>query len=291
MNNNQVFSQRSCTTREKISFTFQQGLRMKVLIFCVALFPGQIALANGGDIVVRTGEKTTVATIAASQKIILPVTYDRSYCCEVLASDSSSQVKLQSVDFNFSEVLFQGAERGNTEPRIAERDGRRCFVIRRAAGNNSGSGSELTFNLGFTSGSSANDVSINCQETTLFCGFNTFASEVNVLEVSNTQTSDPSTPGFASVTAYTSMNITSRVPVERRDLSPLFVQASSRVDSLSITSLAGPSAFGTLAIAHDGAPGSLRARVARYGTGAGAVSSSGLTPGDTELCQTRNQMQ
>jgi len=98
---------------------------------------------------------------------------------------------------------------------------------------------------------------ISCEETTLIGGFNTAAGDFNFLEVTKSEpgelrmiaTGYSTTNGGPEVFSFGS-DFESNFPIERKDF--------------DIHSLVGPSAFGGVFIAHDGARGSITANLSQY---------------------------
>ena len=104
----------------------------------------------------------------------------------------------------------------------------------------------------------------NCDETTLYAGFNTSVTDFNFLELTNLLDTGTTSGGSRDLTAIvTAVNTVPNPDVTVINGESFTVPVGSRTD-VDIHSRSGPGAFGPVKICHNGAPGSLKAVVSQY---------------------------
>lgn len=211
-------------------------------------------------------------TIGQDVTLIAPTDYLRfsadagsSYACEVLAVGGLgngyfvSPVRVISDNGVGTTTTVTPRACGSDNPRTGVDPSRFCFVVP----------SQISFpsveiDVGWT-GVYPGNVRLTCDETTLYAGFNTSVTNFNFLELTNTL-DRATTESFllrnltATVTAINTAPATDVTIINGISVS---VPANSRTD-VDIHSAAGVGAFGPIKIAHDGAPGSLKAVVSQY---------------------------
>lgn len=175
-----------------------------------------------------------------------------SYCCELYATSTTSNAGLDGKFSMSGKSAIQGTLRGEAEPRITivpgftdtnAADNRACATI-------SESGSYL---LPIGSATPMEVVNVQCKNTTLRAGFNTFGTAFNFLECTNTSSSDVNAvlngKDFSGESKISNQSITLK-PGVRTDI--------------DIHSLVGPEIFGMLTLTHDTTKESVKCFLSRY---------------------------
>lgn len=132
-------------------------------------------------------------------------------------------------------------------------------------------------------------VRVSCDETTLYANFNTSVTDFNFLELTNTLDTT-TTHAFsprnltATVTALNTIPATDVVVIDNLSVS---IPEGSRTD-VDIHTAAGAGVFGPVKIAHNGAPGSLKAVVSQYNIT--STNPLDFAPVAQDVAQTRGQI-
>lgn len=209
---------------------------------------GEGILANGG----------TLQNVSSPFTFLVVPTANRSYCCTVNADNTEPFINSffhTPVGHEDSTITF--AARGGVEPVIvantvlkgAFENARACFIAPFS------SASTATVHFGGVSGNDiANNVSVRCDETSLYGGYNTSAGELNYLEITNTTDANLvvhiiATNEFASGATVIDQNLN--------------LGGNRRFD-LGIHELVPAGAFGSVKVLHDGPPGALSVAVSEY---------------------------
>ncbi len=194
-------------------------------------------------------------TVSNGDRLQTLVDPGSSYCCEIL--DASVNVLFNSVTVTLFSTLpgtvtVTGIARGNEPPRLGTGNSRVCFIVP------SDIYAPLAWIDIFAYAPTAN-VRMFCEETTLYGGFNTSVTDFNFLEMTNTS-AEGAAPISGSVTA---INVVATPNVTVIDRIGFSVNGNSRFD-FDIHARTGFGAFGPVKVAHDGAPGSLKAVMSQY---------------------------
>ena len=195
---------------------------------------------------------------------------NRSYACTLIAMDDGANLDFHSVTDPGSQ-LVSVAIIGDVTPAIQGDGG--DTANNRIAIIPSGTGTQTagTYQIGVANQStqlfSTTPVAVNgrvdCNETTLYGGYNTSISEFNFLEVLNTTNS--------TITgAITATNADGTVIINQQVFT---VQANRRAD-FDLHTAAGPGKFGLVQVVHTGPYGALQAYVSQY---EGPISNFALT--------------
>ncbi len=177
-----------------------------------------------------------------------------SYCCEAVSYSglvyfTASTVSVYHAD---GSLTVAGVYRGIEPPALLQNRGRICFVTPVFDGVGA---AVLSLTAG---GAPLTDVLLHCRETTLYGGFNTSVTDFNFLELTNTQYAGQNIAG-----TVTAKNVVPTPNVTVIDHVGFSVSGDSRVD-FDVHQRSGPGAFGPLRVAHDGAPGGLKAALTQY---------------------------
>ncbi|MCC6220613.1 MAG: hypothetical protein IT291_05145 [Deltaproteobacteria bacterium] len=187
------------------------------------------------------------STVSSGQVFSLQVEADRSYACTVLGDGTGTNLDLSDT-LSYSGGTLTGRFTGNMTPVVTEEgtlgDNRLSFTptvsgLHTMTLTNAESGGE--------------NAKIECQETTLYGGYNTNVSDFNFLELLNT-TND-------TVTALvTAINFDGTVVIDQQSVS---IAANRRAD-VDIHTAAGANKFGLIMVSHNGPFGALQGRVSMY---------------------------
>lgn len=265
---------------------FMASLRSILLIaYCCFFFVGQPSAF--GQTPLATDQQYTFSSLSDFQGFSLAPIANRSYCCEVWAQNAS-------VTFGtFNNWFKSGAQIRFAEQSVVDRGdylpvqyggSRVCWTqdVYAQFGN-------LQFGVTFDiagDDTSANNVTIRCDETTLYCGFNTSVSDFNFLELTNMNKARSAVEedwdlivDVAAADQVNNVNVAINAPDT--------IGAGKRVD-LDIHSASGPGVFGTIEITHDGPLGILQAIVSQYK--ASALGLPDFSPVAREICRPRKAM-
>lgn len=242
-----------------------EAARVFVLLFlpCVFIAPAQV-LAATDSVVATDGQERLIANMNSPSFIYIDGEPGRSYCCEIHETFnsnifSSTFAKFESVSslVGFGATPVPSVARGKTSPRVVTFGGhpaadsaRRCFIP-------TGNADYFQFMASFGPVGATNNnanITVRCEETTLFGGFNTSITDFNFLEIRNTSNSTIN----GSVTVTDAISDTTIINGQT-----FSVAAGDRVD-INLHEPAGPGKFGPVVVTHDGPYGSLQAQVSQY---------------------------
>lgn len=219
------------------------------------LFIANVALA-GGYITPNTSTAGDTTNTSDGETRNAAIENGNSYCCEFYAVDDGALISEVSTTVDASPD-FTAVERTITTPLMAQ--GKRlCFI------------STQTASAGFTVvdvAPSTTPVQVQCNETTLFGGYNTNANPFNFLEISNLTNQTINGKIFAT-------NFNGVVVINGANFSVL---AGRRTD-ISLHDAAGPNVFGLLKIVHDGPLGALQANTSFYSGPVSSLELKGTVP-------------
>ncbi|MCB0322945.1 MAG: hypothetical protein KDD69_05205 [Bdellovibrionales bacterium] len=214
-------------------------------------------------------DKAAVTITDKVNTITIPVVQNHSYCCEARAanfSDSYSFDVFKNMDGELPEVYERDIEGWNPPAITSFNSPRTCFaaddnfVITPAA--------RVSVSLVRDDASSA-PLTVECSDTTLVGGYNTFSSDYLFLELVNT---GGATDVDAIVLLEDSSGVTSRQSVS----------VSTRTD-VSIKELALSQRIGKISIIHNGSPNQLKAWLAEYRVDTAGLQSSFSLVGRSRL--------
>jgi hypothetical protein len=226
-----------------------------VLLYPTALFAQHFS-------VVGRQAQATMALVSDGDTFETSVDAGSSYCCETLppsgssAFFSSSTVQLRS--YSVPQSLISGRYAGFDSPRMHDGSARLCFVVPATTAF-----AWVVLSIGVVYGPLTN-VTIYCEETTLYGGFNTNVTDFNFLEITNTleKVTTPVSDRTLNLT-LTAVNTTPDPDVTIIDQEAFSVAAGTRRD-INIHERAGAGVFGTLKLTHNGAPGAIKAVLSQY---------------------------
>lgn len=241
-----------------------------------------VKLVVGQELAVPGGLLSTASSGDDVGFIAFP---NRSYCCLVHTA-SGDNARFSSVEIEGTTTAVSYFPRGMEQPVVVpeEPKSRACFIAPESLTDSDEIALSLQFGeSGFPA--VASNVRVRCDETTLFCGFNTSVTDFNFLEIQNTLGKTP-TGGIEKISGRVigvdvisgTTKLDQAFEVGRGETS------SKRVD-VDIHSKTGAGAFGPIVIIHDGPPGSIKAVVSQYNV----TSSTPLTfaPVAQEVCTPR----
>ncbi len=188
--------------------------------------------------------------------VVISATANRCYCCSILTKDGTDFPRFQNVKDSEGSVVRSSA-RGDREPSVPTLSGhpspsrtRLCFTAE-DTGNHS-----FTVLFGSDGAQSGSNVQVQCDETTMFGGYNTSITDFNFLELTNRLAEDALE---VTITATDEVNGgTVIIDGETQE-----IEAGRRAD-VDIHSRAGAGVFGNLTLCHDGPKGALRAVLNQY---------------------------
>lgn len=260
-----------------------------LLVVALGVFEGRASAQIPHDIVVGRTAGQDITLIASTDHIRFYADAGSSYSCEVLSPGGpangyfSAPVRVIADNGTGATTTVNPRACGSDNPRVGVDPARFCFIVPGTI-----SFPLVEVDVGWTGMYPAN-VRLTCDETTLYTGFNTSVTNFNFLELTNTL-DRATTESFllrdltASITAINTVPATDVVVINGASVTIL---ANSRTD-VDIHSAAGVGAFGPVKIAHNGAPGSLKAVMSQYNI----VTTSPLTfaPVSQEVAVTRGQL-
>ena len=232
-------------------------MKSKSLILLAAIFLlPSIALA-GGTITPGSNVGSQDRSVSDSSTVIGYFEANSSYCCEFYAMDNLQYIKEMSTSVTANSLdaeTVTAIDRTRTTPVMSAayltigpaplNANRLCFTA-------TGSGGHL---FTFTDVSADPiDVRYECNETSLYGGFNTNANPFNFLEITNTANNSISGKIYAQTFDGT-------LVINGQDFT---VNAGQRID-VDVHSAAGANVFGTIKITHDGPLGSIIANTSYY---------------------------
>ena len=198
------------------------------------------------------GAQSTLTSVVA----VLSVDAGRSYSCSVVGSDSESNLKFTTSDSAQPTWQFCGA----ITPELSHgsgddvADNRVCFI--------SSTAGTKSFGVQSMKGS-GEPARIECVETTLYGGYNTFVNPFNFLELLNISN--------APIRVYvTAVNYDGHIVVDNLS----YEIAANRRQDVDLHTPAGLSKYGLVKVTHNGPYGSLQAQVSQYN---GTIESMYLT--------------
>ena len=215
-------------------------LRILFSALSIALLPS-LSFAGGS---ITPNLTTTGDTQSASTGNVKPVQIDagQSYCCDFVTTTSGATIASVSTTIDAT-TDFVGTDRSDATP--SHSHGKRiCFL------------STLSESVFFTLGTltpSPTNVEAQCNETSLFGGYNTNANPFNFLELSN----------------LTNVTITGKIYATNFDGTVVvngtaFSVAAGRRTDVDLHTAAGANKYGLLKIIHDGPLGGIQANVSFY---------------------------
>lgn len=236
------------------------------LTFTIIFFLPEDTFAQG----IRIGRDNEFIGQTTGGALRMNTTPSRSYCCEVESTSSiavfSTMEELQYEAPGIPIIIQSPFTDFVRRERVDNVSSRVCF-------SSSDQTTVTGYVLGIEIGSGTVDLKTRCDDTTLFCGYNTSASNFNFLEISNllgkptgvgsdSLITDPprdeSNDVKVVVTAIDS--ISGLRPLDKFGLT---VQSGARRD-VDIHTPAGPGSFGAISVQHDGPQDSLRAYLSQY---------------------------
>lgn len=217
-------------------------------IFAASLFITGTAHA-GGYITANTTARGTDQSVASGGLRNAYLNAGNSYCCEFLPTNLSGQVQAVATTVTFSGGSIVAVDRTATTPSLAStflnNTGNRLCLTPTFTGIH-------TFTV-TTVNPNPTLVDVQCNETTLFGGYNTNANPFNFLEISNLTNATINGKIYAT-------NYDGTVVINGSAFS---VAAGIRAD-VNIHEAAGPNVFGIVKIVHDGPLGALQANTSFY---------------------------
>lgn len=235
----------------------RNSLSAVVILFGICLNFAQ-ALAASYELAINT--PLVRSSVADNDVFFVGLENNSSYCCQISAENGVAIPLLKLTQFVPNSGSIENLKaRGASGPWVSasslSADRRQCFQYAKDPDTTNGR-SYATFNVEFSGGPPAN-VTIRCDETTLFGGFNTSVADFNFIEITNTLTKTDSDNDIILHIAGKSVVGGNQVISRSITLVP-----NQRVD-VDIHSVA-PSNFGPIVITHNGPKGSIRAVNAQY---------------------------
>ena len=214
----------------------------------------------GGFITPNTSVSGDVQSTANGGTRFSYVEANNSYCCEFLPIAPSVTINSVSTTAIISSGNLTTIDRTATTPALASAGqsvtgNRLCFIP------------PITSTISFTVTSvstNPTNIEVQCNETTLFGGYNTNANPYNFLEISNLTNSSISGRIYAT-------NFDGTVVINGSS----FTVPAGRRSDVSIHDAAGPNVFGILKIVHDGPLGALQANTSFYSGPVNALELKG----------------
>lgn len=222
-------------------------------IFCE--LPGKAQAATAHYLAVDRQSNGLPATVESGDWVQIYVAGRASYCCEVRDVGASVFFASQNIDliYDGGPAVITGTFRGTEPPFPFNASARMCFIVPAAV-----SVGTAVLPL-FANTSPTTNVLMQCEETTLYGGYNTSVTNFNFLEMTNLQLPT----GQVLVGAVTAKNVVPVPNVTVIDQAPFTISGDSRYD-FDIHQRTGAGAFGPLKVVHDGAPGGLKAVITQY---------------------------
>lgn len=182
-------------------------------------------------------------------------TINRSYCCTVMADSTEPYINefRHGPGTQFLDITYRGSVEplvvGDTSGASNFEHARACFIA------SVGSLSTATVHFGGQNGTdTADNVSVRCDETSLYGGYNTSAGEINYLEISNT------TEASVKIRVIATNEFASGATA----LDQSFTLLANRRFDLAIHDAVPAGAFGSVRVLHDGPSGAISAAVSEY---------------------------
>lgn len=230
------------------------ALKKLLSTFAVSLLPG-LAFAGGSITPNLTTAGDNLSTSSNSVRVFA-AEIQNSYCCDFVTTASGASIASVSTTIDAT-VDITGVDRSTTTP--AHSHGKRiCFQANKTEA--------VFFTIGALTPSPTN-VDMQCNETSLFGGYNTNANPFNFLEISNTTNSTITGKVYAT-------NFDGTVVINGTDFS---VAAGRRTD-VDLHTPAGANKYGLLKIVHDGPLGALQANVSFYSGTPADLTLRGTVP-------------
>lgn len=197
----------------------------------------------------RMGTETVIPNLVEGDRLFVPVTPSRSYCCELWGVGVNDEYPGA---LGFMNPVFNGAARGHSAPALNSQSNssRLCF-LNRYFGRPTQAYTVLTVAL------ASGETSVQCYETTLFGSYNTMATDFNFLELTSTLSGHALNNQLYVEIEGRRANVPHR-PFTRS----LIIEAGQRVD-IDLHSIVGKD-FGPIVIRHNGPKGALQARTGQY---------------------------
>jgi len=213
----------------------------------ISIIPGEPTIAPGG----------TFQNVSSPFTFLFGQTANQSYCCTVLADDTEPFINSFTrtpVGHEAGSISF--TPRGNVEPFIVGHsvsrvvsNARACFIME-APGVWT-----ATVHFGGENGTdTAGNVTVHCDETSLYGGYNTSAGEINYLEITN----------ITSATLAVHVIATNEFTNGSTVINQSFMLGANRRFDLAIHDLVPAGAFGAVRVLHDGPVGAVSAAVSQY---------------------------
>ncbi len=221
---------------------------------CIALLP---SLSHaGGSITANLSNSGDVQSTGTGGSRFIKVDAGNSYCCDF--TPTTNAVTLSSVSTSILGVAtYTGVERSSATP--SHSHGKRvCFIA---------PASELVVMTVGTLSTSPTPLDAQCNETSLFGGYNTNANPFNFLEISNLTNESITGKIFAT-------NFDGTVVINGNSFT---VPAGLRID-VDVHTAAGANKFGILKIIHDGPLGGIQANTSFYSGTPAALTLRGTVP-------------
>lgn len=269
-------------------------LLFQALLVVLILLPEVVSAQTVRQL--RMNREQTFENVADEDTFRFQVFANRSYCCSVYATDGSATGAFPHVDMR--EVIDNGETAAfdlSSQVRRSGRDSivngdRRCFVAAGASGDegtfNQSGGLEFDVSIiDMAENPATANVSVLCEETTLYCAYNTNASPFNFLELTNLGAGDREVaPGQEPSRIDTLIFGTSSVTQEDFTFPSQSVRSGLRRVDVDLHTVVGENTFGILHISHTGSAGALKGEVGRYNVNAAGE----ISPVDRIACSRRS---
>ena len=205
--------------------------------------------------------RSSIPSMATNDRLKVAVDPGSSYCCELISAAASSVFftsnTIQILSYSDVAGNVTGRPAGSDSPRLGDSWARMCFVVPSTVAYPSAFLTVGTYGV-------LTDVQAYCNETTLYGGFNTSVTDFNFLEITNTlETVTTPLSGRTITLTLSAINTVPEPDATVINSDSFTVAAGSRYD-VNIHERAGSGAFGPIKLAHNGAPGSIKAIVSQY---------------------------
>ena len=245
-------------------------LILTFVFFANSAHAGSTALPGGpnildGSTVISADLQTPPSSASAEFAFQINLEAKKSYACTVVAENDFSNLDFQSVRDPGSNLVFVGII-GSVTPAVKDSLDRISIFPSGAGTQTSGEyiiGIDNQSTALFTGTPVTAKARIDCDETTLYGGYNTNVNDFNFLEILNIT----NTTLNAAITAT---NSDGTVVIAQQVVT---VQPNRRAD-IDLHTPAGANKFGLLEVIHNGPKGGLQASVSQYD---GTVSNFVLT--------------
>lgn len=225
---------------------------------CLLFLP---SLSFAGDYNIPVNETVNLGSVNGGQTVGFPVRLDNSYCCQIWSVNPGNDFPLWILK---TEVLggyaTASTPHGYSSPAVStiRRDARMCFHVGTITTPPQGDAPSMgRFTIGSNfDNSGSGDAYVRCDETTLFGGFNTIATDFNFVEITNTLKGDWQRNSMFVV-------LIAKGKISGKEIQrPFYIRPDERID-LDLHSLFGKD-FGTVSVFHNGPKGSLRVTTTQY---------------------------